>query len=264
MILSSTVGIYRTDPKKPDITRLFGVAGVDLPLWKLTRHFKAMNVAPNSRQFLLNKSGFVIIHPFLQENIDGVTVRRSYRSVSLHQLEYISDPNWVQDFRLIMRNLMAKKGQNSLVLKDVPVKMPIDCVANPSCNRRHPECYYDHCQRFLFSQTTFQFQKISGNFVVGQAIPNEHANTNIGFSKKFRSDKTSYVGGNICNSNYRTRTPRQDYLCELLREMRNDYQIALPDQWKYCIRKKTASRRDDCNDFTQKEALVVYLTERYF
>lgn len=128
---------------------------------------------------------------------------------------------------------------------------------------RDPECSYDHCQRFLFSQTTFQFQKISGDFVVGQAIPNEHANTNIGFSEKFRSDKTSFVGGSICNSNYRTRTPRQDYLCELLREMRNNYQIALPDQWKYCVKKKTANIRDDCNDFTQKEALIEYLTERY-
>ena len=127
---------------------------------------------------------------------------------------------------------------------------------------RDPECYYDHCERFLFSATTFQFQKISGDFVVGQAIPNEHANTNIGFSKKFRSDKTSFVGGSICNSNYRTRTPRQDYLCELLREMRNNYQIALPDQWKYCAKKKAANRRDDCNEFTQKEALIEYLTER--
>lgn len=136
MILSSTVGIYRTDPKKPDITRLFGVAGVDLPMWKLTRHFKSINVAPNSRQFILNKSGFVIIHPFLQETIDGVTVRRSYRSMSLHQLEYISDPNWVQDFRLIMHKLMGNE-KNSLVIKDVPVKMPIDCVANPRCNRMY-------------------------------------------------------------------------------------------------------------------------------
>jgi hypothetical protein len=27
--------------------------------------------------------------------------------------------------------------KNSLVIKDVPVKMPIDCVANPRCNRMY-------------------------------------------------------------------------------------------------------------------------------
>ena len=133
MILSSTVGIYRTDVEKPDITRLFGVAGVDLPLWKISRHFKAMNMAPNSRQFLLNKSGFVIIHPYLQDTIDEMTVRRSYRSMSLHQLEYISDPNWVQDFRLILHKMSRK---NFLEFKNVPIKMPLDCVGNPTCDRR--------------------------------------------------------------------------------------------------------------------------------
>ena len=102
LVISATVAIYNqsANPINPaDLDAnlaayksLLGVGGTDVPVSYLRRFIRPHELGPNGYAFLMTKTGFVTIHPELKLFNDGTTeIRKTYRSMSINQLENLID-----------------------------------------------------------------------------------------------------------------------------------------------------------------------------